>query len=119
MNKADVHEANQITTRKFIRNYLPNEDERNTWTVEGACITARRFARSGIPADATCWRYLIEHTDGGWSYSFRAVWRDGSFMQPNATHAVIENYYVDDESLVADKDTVILTVNEWLHTVPL
>jgi hypothetical protein len=40
-------------------------------------------------------------------------------MQPNATHAVIENYYVDDESLVADKDTVILTVNEWLHTVPL
>ena len=103
----------------MLHHYLPSDAINNTWTIQGACVTARRIARFGIPSDAVCWRYLIESPEGGWSYSFRAVWRAGSYMQPTATYAVIENYYADDTDLVADQEAAVLAVNDWLQGVPV
>lgn len=115
MQNQSIHDANQLITQRFICNYLPPQDGINTWTHEGACITARRVARYGIPADAACWRYLVEHPAQGWSFAVRATWRDGKLMSPLATFTVIESYYPDKVDLVPDEDAVAVAVNDWLQ----
>lgn len=112
-------DANQITAQRFVRHYLPSDERRNVWTVEGACVSARRTARYGLPADAECWRYLIEHPEAGWSFAMRVVWRDGGLMCPLATHVVIETYYIDDESKLGGISAAHKGVQEWLRCVPL
>jgi hypothetical protein len=84
-------------------------------TPKGACISARSVARRyGVPPDATCWRYLIEHPELGWSFAVRAVWRDGKLMPPVATHTVIESYYAENDERYVQTEDVAVAVNEWL-----
>lgn len=112
-----IHEANQVITQRKLRHYLPSVDGANTWTVNGACITARRVARCGIPADAACWRFLVENPDGGWSFTARAVFRNGTLMPPLATHVAVERYFADDENLIPDAAAACVAVNRWLHSL--
>ena len=69
-----THDANQISTQRLLQQYLPTGDT-NVWSLEDACISAKRIARYGISADASCWRYTIEAPELGWTVEVRAVWR--------------------------------------------
>lgn len=115
-----IIEANQLTSQRLIQQYLPTVDGNNVWTDGDACISARPIPnRYGVPPDARSWRYLIQHPEQGWSYAVRAVWRNDSLMRPLAVHVVIENYFVDDETVLADEDAASLAANEWLCSLCL
>jgi hypothetical protein len=115
-----IRDANELTSQRLISHYLPSPEGHNAWTHEGACLSARRVAnRSGVPPDATSWRYLVQHPDQGWSYAARTVWREGSLMRPLAVHTVIECYTADDETIVPTEEAAVLAVNDWLCSLPL
>lgn len=120
MNTGVIETANNLILQRLVRFYLSPEEEGHVFTIEGACVTRRQMGnRYGVPADATSWRFTVENPEYGWSFTARAVWRDGKLMSPTATHTVIEEYYADDTNLVADEDAARLMVNDWLQSVPL
>ncbi|MBB4041813.1 hypothetical protein GGR34_003494 [Microvirga flocculans] len=115
-----IEAANSLAVQRILRRYLSPERGNEVRTVEGACITSRRtWSRYGVPADATCWRVIIEHPELGWSVTARAVWRDGRLMEPVATHTTIEKYWADNTQLIDDEDAACLAFNDWAQSVPV
>lgn len=120
MNKEILEAANALIVQRLIQIYLSPDGEDSVCTVEDACVTRRRnWRRNGVPADATCWRYVIEHPKQGWTVTVRAAWRDGRLMQPMATHCVVETYWADDTELVADENAARVAFNQWGQSVSL
>lgn len=115
-----IEAANQLVIQRIVRRYLSPQQENYICTIEGACVTSRRFwNRYGIPADAVCWRHVFEHPTYGWSFAVRSVWRDGRLYEPLAVHTLITDYYADDTNLIADEDAACIAINEWMQTVAL
>lgn len=80
--------------RMLVREQLRSERGRSTWRVGEASVVAEPTRhRTGIPADAVCLRYLVEHPEEGWTFSARAVWRMGQLFKPWGTHVRIERYW--------------------------
>jgi hypothetical protein len=115
-----IEAANQLCIQRIVRQYLAPEQESHVCTIEGACVTTRRsWNRYGVPADASCWHYVFEHPEFGWSFTVRSVFRDGRLHEPVAVHTTITNYYADDTDLIADEKAACIAINEWMQTVPL
>jgi hypothetical protein len=110
---------NQIITIRLIRLYL-SDLRKSVWTIEeDACVSARSVSnRYGVPPDAQTRRYVIEHPDQGWSFSARAVWRNGKLMEPVGTHVRIEGYY-DDRDELGGSAAARSAANEWLRSLLL
>ena len=110
--------ANDVAFQRLLeREKLRPDGERNGWTIGGACIKAEASRhRTGVPADATCLRYLVEHPTEGWTFAGRAVWRLGRLYEPRAVHNVVERYW-DDADTYGSDEAVSEAVNEWLRSV--
>ena len=120
MNKDILEAANALIVQRLIQIYLPADQEDSVCTVEDVCITRQHmWKRYGVPADATSFRYILEHPGQGWSVTVRSVWRNGNLMQPVATHTRIERYWADDADLIANEDVARVAFNEWGQSVPL
>lgn len=113
-----IETANDVAfQRMLVRKQLRLDGERNVWTIEGACVVVEPTRhRSGIPADATCLRYLVEHQEEGWTFAGRAVWRAGELFRPMATHVRIERFW-DDSGRDRGADELAEAVNEWFRSV--
>jgi len=113
-----VGTANDVAFQRLLERerLWPNEDQ-NVWTIGGACVVAEPARhRTGIPADATCLRYLVEHPVEGWTFAARVVWRSGKLFGPKAVHNVVERYWDDAERYGSD-EAVSEAVNQWLRSV--
>ncbi len=120
MTKEVLEAANALIVQRLIQTYLPADQEESICTVEDVCITRQRmWRRYGVPADASSFRYILEHPGQGWSVTVRAVWRNGTLMQPVATHTRIERYWADNADLIADEDAACVAFNNWGRSVPL
>lgn len=110
---------NILITARLITHYLSNSSA-SVWTVEeDACVMARTVGnRYGVPADATTRRYIIEHVLEGWTFTARAVWRNGKLMEPLAVHVAIEGYY-DNNDCLGGAAGARSAANEWLRSLPL
>lgn len=113
-----VDAANQLTIQRLLLNYL-SDHKQTMWTLNDVCVTARRISnRTGIPADATTFSYLVQNHDAAWSFRVRAVWRCGDLLRPWATHCVIEQLFDDDGRYAGDQE-VAVAVHQWLQSLPL
>jgi hypothetical protein len=113
-----IYDANTFMIHDLIAQYLPQRYHRNEWTHGDARIVAKGpFERTGIPADAERWNYMIEQPEEGWCFFVRAVWdRQGKLLKPLATHTVIEDYGVLEGFLFASDADIVYAVNCWLRT---
>ena len=56
--------ANNAAFQRLLENEFGSDDERTGRAVGGASVTIEPSRhRTGIPADAACLRYLVEHPD--------------------------------------------------------
>lgn len=119
MNNATEDTENNLITSRLIAHYLSCPST-SVWTVEeDACVVGRTIAnRYGVPADAVTRRYVIEHVSEGWTYTARAVWRNGRLMEPLAVHVAIEGYFDTDDSL-GGAAGARSAANTWLRSLPL
>lgn len=110
-----IFDANCLAVQRLAAQYLaPNEAL--LWTIEDACVTARKcWSRSGVPADATSYRYVIEHPDQDWTLIFRAVWRQGQLFRPSS-HVILEPIEREGDR---GAEAISALVNEWLQSLYL
>jgi hypothetical protein len=119
MTKTHEDIENHLITSRLLAHYLAAPDE-TVWTVEeDACVQGRTVAnRYGVPADAITRRYIIEHVTQGWTFTARAVWRNGRLMEPLAVHVAVEGYY-DDNDALGGPAGARSAANAWLRSLPL
>lgn len=114
----EIYQANNSMIHDLIVQYLPQRHRRNEWVHGDVLIAARGpFERTGIPADAECWHYIIQEEELGWCFFVRAVWdRQGKLLKPLATHTVIEDYSAGEGFLFGSDNDIVYAVNCWLRT---
>lgn len=109
-----IETANDAGFQHLVKGYCRLDDEQDVWTIEGACITVEQARhRTGVPRDAKCVRYEVEHPEAGWSFRGRAVWRSNKLFQPLATHTCIENF--DGDARYGNDDMVASAINDWMQ----
>ncbi|WP_139257103.1 hypothetical protein [Methylobacterium sp. yr668] len=113
-----IETANDVAfQRLLVREQLCPDGKRSTWTVGEASVVAEPARhRTGIPSDATCLRYLVEHPEEAWTFAGRAVWRSGELFRPLATHVRIERFW-DDSERGRSANELAEAVNEWLRSL--
>ena len=114
----EMYQANNSMIHDIIDQYLPRRLHRNKWVHGDVLIAAKGpFERTGIPADAECWHYIIQEPELGWCVVVRAVWDGtGKLLKPLATHTVIEDYSAVEGFLFASDADIVYAVNCWLRT---
>src|SRR5665647_1432140 len=91
-----ITDAERITIYELLNYLAPAPDK--IWTIEDACITVQQtHRRTGVPADATAWRYEINMPEPGLTVFIRSVFRHGVLMRPLSTHTQVESFHLDDD----------------------
>ncbi|KOX59196.1 hypothetical protein ADL19_05675 [Streptomyces purpurogeneiscleroticus] len=109
-----IEVASNAGFQHLVKGYCRLDDEQDTWSIEGACIKVEQARhRTGVPRDAQCVRYEVEHPEAGWSFTGRAVWRANKLFEPKATHTIVESVR-GDARYGHDDDAVAVAVNDWL-----
>lgn len=115
-NTITISEANSLMVQRLAQSYLSPKPPKQVHTIEGGIISTKRVSnRTNVPADAITLSHLVEHPEQGFSFRFRAVWRDGQLLRPTATHVVIEQEW--DEAEHGSSAAVSAAINEWLQAV--
>ncbi len=119
MNQKQLDFENNVMAARMIARYL-SDNNKLVWTVEeDVCVQGRTVAnRYGVPADAFTRRYTIDHVEEGWTFTARAVWRNGKLMKPLAVHIVVESYN-DANDVLGGTIGVRSAANAWLRSLPL
>lgn len=113
-NYIAINQANVLMVHLFARFYLSPKYLNKPITVEGGSVTHNCVSnRTNVPADATTFAYLVEHPELGFSFRFRAVWREGKLYHP-AVHTVIEKEWDEGAGSPA---AVSAAINQWLQAV--
>lgn len=108
--------ANAVMVQHVARAYLAPARAASGRTIEGARITTKKVAnRASVPADAITLSHLVEHSELGFSFRFRAVWHEGRLLTPTATHVAIEREW--DDANLGSPAAVSAAINEWLQAV--
>ncbi|TXN17216.1 hypothetical protein FV219_00890 [Methylobacterium sp. WL122] len=109
--------ANDVAFQHLVKGYCRLDDEQDVWTIEGACVTIEPTRhRTGVPRDARCVRYKVEHPEEGWTFTGRAVWRANKLYEPKATHTCIE-IVSGDARYGEDEDMVATAINDWMKAL--
>ncbi|WP_238193285.1 hypothetical protein [Methylobacterium frigidaeris] len=108
--------ANSMLLQSVARQYLAPNCVVSVISMQGACISTKRIAnRTSVPADAVTLVHLVEHAELGFTFRFRAVWRNNKLLDPKATHVVLEQMWDDTDQ--DGIDAIAGTINEWLQSV--
>lgn len=116
----NIDDAERLVIYRLLSRIDPIKNERLVWTVEQACVTAKKTAnRYGVPADATTWIYEIHYPYApAWTASVRAVWRGNELHRPLSTH--VEVVDLDDlDDRLGGQNGVIPLLSDWLLSLPL
>ncbi|WP_144764937.1 hypothetical protein [Methylobacterium dankookense] len=118
MNNFDAIEiANHLVLQKLLANHLSASPHYATYEIAAVIITVEPSRhRTGIPAGATCLRYIITHPGELWSFVARAVWNEDRLYEPCATHVRITSY---DDLSGKDDRYIPASINRWAQTLDL
>ena len=115
-NNSVINEANSYMVQRLAQLYLSPKLPQSVRTIEGGSISTKHIPnRTNVPADAITLSHLVEHPEQGFSFRFRAVWREGQLLRPAATHVVIEQEW--DEVGHGNPAAVSAAINDWLQAV--
>lgn len=115
-NIITISEANSLMVQRLAQSYLSPKLLQSVRTIEGGSISTRHVSnRANVPDDAITLSHLVEHPEQGFSFRFRAVWREGQLLRPTATHVVIEQEWDDAEH--GSPAAVSAAINDWLQAV--